>query len=224
MAVEGSDCGYFQPETSEASFVYWAKMPSWSEEEAAALLLGFNPDFISREASRTYGRAPRHITEYFSLCELTRRASGHRQIPYPQTPARWLAWAKKRDLVLLPKLEAEIVKWDGANGATVEADGKRVAELEARIAELTARGEARSSASTDNVPPVGARERETMLKIIIVMAVKGYAFDPKAKRGDSVKDIVADIEKCGLSLSDDTVRRYLREAADLLPPQEVREP
>ena len=50
-----------------------------------------------------------------------------------------------------------------------------------------------------------------MLKLIIGMAIKGYRFDPKARRGDTIKEIVGDIEQCGLNLSDDTVRRYLRE-------------
>jgi hypothetical protein len=63
-----------------------------------------------------------------------------------------------------------------------------------------------------------------MLKLIIGMAVKGYSFNPKAKRGDKIMDIVCDLERCGVPLSDDTVRRYLREAADLLPPEENWEP
>ena len=64
------------------------------------------------------------------------------------------------------------------------------------------------------------RQRDNMLKVIIGMAVKGYSYDPKAQRSDRIKEIVGDIEKCGLSLSDDTIRSYLREAAELLPPKE----
>ena len=47
-----------------------------------------------------------------------------------------------------------------------------------------------------------------------------YSYDPKAQRSDRIKEIVGDIEKCGLSLSDDTIRSYLRVAAELLPPKE----
>jgi hypothetical protein len=173
--------GYFQPNTPAADFAYWAKMASWSKEEAASLFLGFNPDFISNEANMTYRRPTPCLTQYFSLQELARRASLRDQIPYPQTPARSLAWAKERDLPVPPELDAEILKWDGANGATVTTDRARIKVLEARIAELTARGDARPSPSTGNAPAVGARERETMLTLIIAMAVKGYTFDPKAK-------------------------------------------
>jgi hypothetical protein len=28
--------GYFQPDTIEADFAYWAKMPQWKEDEAAS--------------------------------------------------------------------------------------------------------------------------------------------------------------------------------------------
>jgi hypothetical protein len=92
-------------------------------------------------------------------------------------------------------------------------------ELTAQIAELTAKADSGSSGTTV-APPVGTRERDSMLTLIIAMAVMGYRFNPAAKRSDSIKDIVSDIEKCGLSLSDDTVRRYLREGLELLPPQE----
>jgi hypothetical protein len=66
-----------------------------------------------------------------------------------------------------------------------------------------------------------ARERETALKLIIAMAIRGYVYDPKAKRSDKVSEIVADVDSVGLSLDDDTVRKWLREAAELLPPESL---
>jgi hypothetical protein len=52
------------------------------------------------------------------------------------------------------------------------------------------------------------------------MAVKGYAFDPQAKRSDQISEIASDLADAGVPVSDDTVRKYLREAADLLPPED----
>jgi len=51
------------------------------------------------------------------------------------------------------------------------------------------------------------------------MAVKGYVYDPKAARSDSVAEIVKDLALVGVPLDDDTVRKWLREAAELLPPK-----
>lgn len=49
--------------------------------------------------------------------------------------------------------------------------------------------------------------------------MKGYAYNPKAGRSESTGDIVKDLEQAGVALDPDTVRKWLREAAELLPPQ-----
>jgi hypothetical protein len=218
MPESARQAGYFQPNSLQADFAYWAKMADWTEEEAASLFLGLNPDFMA-DLELTYGAATEYAAEYFSLQNLASRATERRHIPYPYSPARWLTWAKECNLPIPPALEEEILRWDGASGSAVSADRARIVELEAQLAELTAKADSGSSGTTV-APSVGTRERDSMLTLIIAMAVKGYGFNPAAKRSDSIKDIVSDIEKCGLSLSDDTVRRYLRDGVELLPPQE----
>ena len=49
------------------------------------------------------------------------------------------------------------------------------------------------------------------------MAIGGYGHDPKAKRSDTASLVETDLQKIGLSLSDDTIRKYLAEARQLLP-------
>jgi hypothetical protein len=51
------------------------------------------------------------------------------------------------------------------------------------------------------------------------MAVAGYAYDPKAARSDKTTEIAGDLERAGVPLDVDTVRKWLREAAELLPPK-----
>ena len=59
-----------------------------------------------------------------------------------------------------------------------------------------------------------------MLKLLIGMAIEDYRYDPRARRGSAVVDIVHDLEKRGVPLSDDTVRKYyLEQGAALLPPE-----
>ncbi len=67
---------------------------------------------------------------------------------------------------------------------------------------------------------LGTKERESLLKIVIGMAVAGYSFDPKSSRSPTAKEVSDDLMKLGITLSDDTIRKYLKEGADLLPPQE----
>jgi len=51
------------------------------------------------------------------------------------------------------------------------------------------------------------------------MAVAAYAYDSKAGRSDRPTEIAGDLERAGVPLDVDTVRKWLREAAELLPPK-----
>ena len=55
-----------------------------------------------------------------------------------------------------------------------------------------------------------------MLKLIYGMAVRGYTYNPADKRSTIVPEIVGDLALEGIPLSDDTIRRYLKEARDHL--------
>lgn len=49
------------------------------------------------------------------------------------------------------------------------------------------------------------------------MAIGGYDHDPNAKRTDTASTIATDLQQVGLSLSDDTIRKYLAEGRESLP-------
>ena len=68
-----------------------------------------------------------------------------------------------------------------------------------------------------DVKPVSETERQSLYKLIIGMAIKGYKFDPKQSKSSVITDIQNDLEKLGISLSDDTIRKWLKEAASELP-------
>jgi hypothetical protein len=61
-------------------------------------------------------------------------------------------------------------------------------------------------------------ERDSLLKLVIGMAEKGYGYNPNEKRSDVVPVIVRDLEILGISMTDDTVRKYLKQASKKLPP------
>ena len=63
------------------------------------------------------------------------------------------------------------------------------------------------------------RERESLLKIALGMAIKGYSYDPKRARNDAISEICSDLEQLGMSVSDDTIRKYLNEAKEFLSPE-----
>lgn len=65
------------------------------------------------------------------------------------------------------------------------------------------------------------RERESLLKLVIGMAIQGYGHDPKACRTFTASEIASDLERLNMSLDVDTVRKYLQEGRDLLPGDEL---
>jgi hypothetical protein len=60
------------------------------------------------------------------------------------------------------------------------------------------------------------RERSTCLKLIAGMAVRGYGYDPKASRSDKPSEIAGDLELLDIALDVDTVRKWLKDATELL--------
>jgi hypothetical protein len=63
------------------------------------------------------------------------------------------------------------------------------------------------------------RERATLLKIILGMAIDKYGYRPEEEKnpatGTNRNSIYEGLEKAGLSVNDDTIRKYLNEAKSL---------
>lgn len=72
--------------------------------------------------------------------------------------------------------------------------------------------------------PMPTRERDTLLKLVIGMAIKGYRHDPAALRSTASKEIADDLAELGITITDDTVRKYLKQAADTALPAKPRQP
>ena len=73
------------------------------------------------------------------------------------------------------------------------------------------------SRKQDDPKPEGGVSRQSLLKLVIGMAIGGYRFDPDAKRNDSLGAIEKRLQELDISLSADTIRNALREASALLP-------
>jgi hypothetical protein len=65
-----------------------------------------------------------------------------------------------------------------------------------------------------NEKPLSTAERNQLLKMVLGMAIDSYGYDPVAKKNDATKQIVDDLAKLGIGIDPDTVRKYLKEAAN----------
>ena len=60
------------------------------------------------------------------------------------------------------------------------------------------------------------QQKQTLLKIVAAMAVRGTSFDPSKPRNQATTDIRSDLELLGLQLDDKTILKWLRAATDLI--------
>ena len=68
------------------------------------------------------------------------------------------------------------------------------------------------------------RERDTLLKLVIGMAMDSYRYDPAAPRSKVPAEIAADLEKKGITVTDDTIRKWLKQAAETVLPAKPQKP
>jgi hypothetical protein len=73
----------------------------------------------------------------------------------------------------------------------------------------------RSPANLDE-KPLHTKERESLLKMVIGMAMKGYSYDPSTARSDVPGQIVSDLAELGLKIDEGTVRKFLKQGRDLV--------
>ena len=72
----------------------------------------------------------------------------------------------------------------------------------------------KNNVSVQAEKPLGTSERNQLLKMVIGMAMDSYGHDPKALKSNAANQIADDLSKYGIKITDDTVRKYLKEAAN----------
>ena len=229
---------FFNWPSAAANFDHWSKAACWSLDEAVALALGRDPTVVSWDKLKSYVDISAFAGRYRALRDLTLRARTMQQLFDPVIPGVFLGWAKRNEIAYPTELEARVVErgnhvgdWKSAfddmkalhmresatSQALIEEKDAAIRELGEQRDTLVARlAEAEKPSRADTV---GGKERESVLKLILGMAMGGYAYDPKAQRNTATRDITDDLDRLGLSLDPDTVRKWLKEGLDLLPPQ-----
>ncbi len=204
-------------EEQEKELSRFSKLAAWTEYELADLCLGLIPDnrradneernrvleFIHRAAEM--GELPRKTNSLQPLNVHQYRTSTY----YPRSDAtHWAAANFPETFPFIPESggtigQEEKPRLNAAGGYPVAPEGLQVGG-----------GEDKS---------LGTAERNTLLKLVIGMAIKGYGYDPRAARSPSAGEIVADLQNLGIAITDDTVRKWLKEAATSVLPKKPRQ-
>jgi hypothetical protein len=149
--------------------------------------------------------------EFIQLHDRIERAIEVGRLGEKIVPAAYIIWATNsnislpNELIRVVKSRTEIPDWK----AQCEAVSQECDVLKRELEELRSRQEKKQD--------LGPKERLTVKRLIIGMAVQGYKYNPKADRNSAPKEIADDLESLGISLDVDTVRKWLKESAEELP-------
>lgn len=237
---------FFHKPDAAADFDYWSKMAHWSIDEAVALSFGKAPSKVNQRSLKRFAvveldgtPASPFATEYFLRVELAKRAVVWKQLFDPVLPGIFLAWARRLEIHAPPALSAAVESrghwigdWKDAHDkmktaadtwqATAKDQAANIAELTNKVAQIAAeRDELLALAKPPPKSELSTRERDTLLKLVIGMAVSGYRYDPTAARNEAPTEIAGDLVKLGIEVSDDTVRKWLKEAAATVLPRDA---
>lgn len=234
---------FFNLPYARADIYHWSRVSLWTLDEAVALSLDRDPRIVNFESIKAYRNRSFFVANFEARRMLVTRARDAGQLWDQTIPGIFLAWAQRMRIDVPANLAGAVKEMGGQI-----ADWKALFDGQKEIAELAAKNAARFQqchtdalaqlresqdrvgvlegaleAERSKLPPdrdLKTRERESLLKLVIGMALAGYSYDPKAGRSPIVKEIADDLARAGVALDADTIRKYLQEARELLPPEE----
>jgi hypothetical protein len=225
---------FFNQLGTEADFDFWAKAAHWSLDEAIALSLGKAPEKVNWENVKFYQKVSNFAIEYGKRRELAARAKNWQQLFDPVLPGLFIGWLKLSKIAFPAELEAKVVEYGGDTGnwklnyeqleklykTAVEIHRLELESLKNENTILKFDNESlKDSLKSLERDPLKTRERDTLLKLIIGMAIGGYGYSPDEKK-NPIPEIAKDLGKLGIPLDQKTIRNWLREAiSEVLPPK-----
>lgn len=222
---------FFSLRAADYDLDHWSRLSLWTLDEAVALTFGKSPKIVNWERIKPGIELSPFATRYAKLFGQAERAKFAGLLTDPVPPGVFLAWAKRAGVAYPKELEdtvaangQSIADWQTAYDA-LKADHERtiqlrdaiVAERDAEIAELRAQIAHAAREKEAAEKPLAAKERDSLLKLVIGMAVDGYGYNPTDTRSPIPGQIAGHLHVLGISISDDTVRKWLNEAAVHLP-------
>jgi hypothetical protein len=185
-------------------YEYWLLLDEWEEDDAVLLLHGIDPRSNEGEELKNlmpYLRYSTSITDegilqVRNVYELMRNSIRAGKLGRPVfgrfsrfkdahiEPLEFLRWAKAKARPLPPEIDAF----------------------------LASKSNKPLTDSNDN-KPLATSERTSLLKILYVIAVKGYGNDLLHPH-QLAREIQSDAEQLDISVNDDTIAKYLKEAIE----------
>lgn len=246
--LEEANRFYNQAHTN-ADFNHWCRQSYWTLDEATALTFGKAPEWVTLDKLNSIpgSQLAFQYRRRMELAKRAVWAKQLWDPVYPSIYLAWAKrlqldvapgllettamlgiqiadWKTSYDSMkeaydtLKEAMETQVKtrdRWLEASQKQVAEYGELIVDLRETVAQL----EASNAAPPEREKGVSAKERDSLLKLVIGMAVGGYGHVPSAGRSKATAEIAADVTRIGLRLDEDTVRKWLREAAAEHPPQ-----
>jgi hypothetical protein len=237
---------FFHQPYANADYEHWSRAAHWSLDEAIALSFGKAPEVVNWPKIQGLVIVSPFAAKYARRRDLALRAVPWKQLFDPVLPSIFVAWCKKTDLSFPAELEEALTKrgklidWQAKYDELIAFIDKQekdwsemcssqgndwkglvagrddyIATLEAQIQQMRSEQSHATKVSEDK--PLAVKERDSLLRLVIGMAVGGYGYDPTQKRSEQPAAIADDLLRLGVGLDVDTVRKWLKAGSDLLP-------
>lgn len=227
-------------EQSKIDYAFWLRAAYWTSEEGAALALGIDPTLIDNQVLNALGLESDLYHKYKQLCELATRAKKIGRLEEFPNPIAFLEWVQAIDFTKIPEeIQVErthsifrsysmdllddasepfssIIDYKLSYEGLEKTYYKLLEKFEESERDRWEEQEFEDEMSWYKNESKGRvfeeRQRKTMLKILLSLAVKKFRFNPNNKRSSASKNIASTTELCGLSVTDETIREHLKSA------------
>ena len=224
---------YNQPMSPD--YEHYGRCAAWTLEEAVALSFGKDPDRVCSNNIAPHASHSPFAQDYMKRWKEAQRAKLAGQLWDPVLPSIFIPWASNNGIELPAELISAIKNtglslknWQDLYEEAIENNKAREAEFHQTLEELRA---ALSSCRADNeelpqqlksvdvaTEPSLDEEpntatRNSMEKLIIGMAVRGYGYDSRDERSKVTSEIEGDLQRLGVGLGQETVKKYLKRSA-----------
>jgi len=215
-----------------ADFIAWRR-PFWTVHESTSLLLGKDPDLIDPEALKADEERSVFAWFYAYLRTLIGRAQNAKEIPNPIRPRILLEWADANNIRYPEDLgevaadsssETEDYRW--LYNSTLEQNDilkEEIKSLRSDLGRLKRQQEVLPSTETQPRKSDWTRERNTLLTMILAMAVKRFGYRPGKPYQTAPRSIEDATAEVGCAVTAQTILVKLREAEKLVHEREPEE-
>ncbi len=197
--------GGFGNEGHKANFDYWARMDTLSLIEATCLTIGFAPESFNEEQFSEWSQSdPNGVLEFFEKRRI--------QIKCKFQLSNFSDFG---NFDLYDDFERHKVRFEELWEWVVRVKLDVAPEFIASFQEIADQGYDVGLATAPE--KLDHREKVSLAQLLTALAISELGYVPDALRSPIPKEIQDMVEKLGLEISDDTIRKYLKLGASHLP-------